>query len=175
MTRASNSNFTRGAQLWAHNIRMILQGVRNVCIFGIAFVLGLWVMRISGYMTFSTFYYFVIERIVWAKLEIGAFFYPKGEIGITFFSLEQQRFIARNALDFEHKFWHVTKHGDVVRGFFDWVVTHALMESILAFGMFTAFAFCMIITFTCPFLRTGVNKCCVLLIPRVTNLSICLM
>ena len=135
MTRASNSNFTRGAQLWAHNIRMILQGVRNVCIFGIAFVLGLWVMRISGYMTFSTFYYFVIERIVWAKLEIGAFFYPKGEIGITFFSLEQQRFIARNALDFEHKFWHVTKHGDVVRGFFDWVVTHALMESILAFGI----------------------------------------
>ena len=133
MTRASNNNFTRGAQLWAHNIRMILQGLRNVCIFGIAFVLGLWLWRIFQHMTLKTFYYFLIERIVWAKLSIGSFFYPKSVISINFYSLEQKQFLFRSAQDFEWKFWHVTKHGMVVRKFLDWVLTHALMESILAF------------------------------------------
>ena len=81
MSRASNSNFTRGAQLWAHNIRMILQGLRNVCIFGLVFVLGVLAVRISQYMNFSTFYYFLIERYVQFKLAVGAFFYGKGKMG----------------------------------------------------------------------------------------------
>ena len=109
MSRASNSNFTRGAQLWAHNIRMILQGLRNVCIFGLVFVLGVLAVRISQYMTFATFYYFLIERYVQFKLAVGAFFYGKGKIGITFYSLEQGRFIFRNAQDFEYKFWLSSK------------------------------------------------------------------
>ena len=32
MSSANNSNFTRGAQLWAHNIRMALQGLKNICV-----------------------------------------------------------------------------------------------------------------------------------------------
>ena len=133
MSRASNSNFTRGAQLWAHNIRMILQGLRNVCIFGLVFVLGVLAVRISQYMNFSTFYYFLIERYVQFKLAVGAFFYGKGKIGITFYSLEHHRFIFRNAQDFEYKFWHVTEHGLVIRRFLLWVVGHALIEVLLAF------------------------------------------
>lgn len=133
MSRASNSNFTRGAQLWAHNIRMILQGLRNVCIFGLAFVIGLLAVRISQYMTFASFYYFLIERYVQFKLAIGAFFYGKGKIGITFYSLEQHRFIFRNAQDFEYKFWQVTNHGLVIKRFSQWVAAQGITEVLLAF------------------------------------------
>jgi len=133
MSRASNSNFTRGAQLWAHNIRMILQGLRNVCIFGLAFVIGLLAVRISQYMTFASFYYFLIERYVQFKLAIGGFFYDKGKIGITFYSLEQHQFIFRNAQDFEYKFWQVTNHGVVIKRFSQWAAAQGLTEVLLAF------------------------------------------
>jgi hypothetical protein len=39
MSSASNSNFTRGAQLWAHNIRMAMQATKNICLFGLAAVM----------------------------------------------------------------------------------------------------------------------------------------
>ena len=133
MSRASNSNFTRGAQLWAHNIRMILQGLRNVCIFGLAFVIGLLAVRISQYMTFASFYYFLIERYVQFKLAFGGFFYDKGKIGITFYSLEQHQFIFRNAQDFEYKFWQVTNHGVVIKRFSQWAAAQGLTEVLLAF------------------------------------------
>ena len=133
MSRASNSNFTRGAQLWAHNIRMILQGLRNVCIFGLVVALGVLTVRIGQHMTFATFYYFLIERYVQFKLAVGAFFYGKGKIGITFYSLDQGKFVFKNAQDFIHKFWHVTEHGLVIRRFLLWVVAHALTEVLLAF------------------------------------------
>ena len=133
MSRASNSSFTRGAQLWAHNIRMILQGIRNICIVGLIVACGLWILRIYQHMTLTTFYYFLIERYVQLKLAIGAFFYGKGVIGITFYSLEQHRFIHRYALDFEYKFWNVTSHGLVVRKFMHWVMNYALTETLLAF------------------------------------------
>jgi type IV conjugative transfer system coupling protein TraD len=133
MSTASNSNFTRGAQLWAHNIRMILQGVRNVCVFGLFSVACLVIWRIGQYMTARTFYYLLIERYVQLKLAIGAFFYGKSSIGITFYSLEGQKFIYRTALDFEHKFWYVTEYGPLTLKFMQWAKNYALMEVMIAF------------------------------------------
>lgn len=133
MSSANNNNFTRGAQLWAHNIRMGLQGLKNICIFGLAFVFGLLAIRISQYMTFKTFYYFIIERYVQLKLCIGAFFYGKSKIGISFYSLGGGEFIYRGAEEFVYKFWHATGYGKMIDGFLGWMMQDAVSEVLLTF------------------------------------------
>ncbi len=130
---SSNSDFTRGAQLWAHNIRMGVQGAKNVCFVGLLCAIAVLVVRISQYMTFKTFYYFLIERYVQLKLIVGSFFYGTQQIGISFYSLQHGAFISRKALDFEHKFWHVTEFGQIARGFMEWVLGNAWLELSFAF------------------------------------------
>jgi type IV conjugative transfer system coupling protein TraD len=133
MTKANNSHFTRGAQVWAHNIRMAIQGIRNVCIWGIFFVFGVLIVRISQYMNLKACYYFLIELYVQIKLAVGQLFYAPQQIFITFYSPGSKQFITRSALDFQYKFWHGTEYGVAVSRFLNWVVNDALFELILAF------------------------------------------
>lgn len=133
MTAANNSNFTRGAQLWAHNMRMALQGAKNICLFGLAFVLILFFIRISQYMTIETFYYFIIERYVQLKLGIGAFFYSKAQIGIDFYSLSRGMFVHKGAEQYIYQFWYTTPYGGVVGSFIKWLMQDALYETVITF------------------------------------------
>ena len=84
MSPANNSNFTRGAQLWAHNMRMAVQGAKNICFFGLAVMLILLAVRIYQYLTFEAVYYFVVKCYVELKLSIGSFFYSKSLIGVDY-------------------------------------------------------------------------------------------
>ena len=133
MKQVSNSDFTRGAQLWAHNIRMILQGLRNVCLFGFVFTLGVLIVRICQYMTLKAFYYFMIERYVQVKLIIGSFYYGKHQIGITFYSLSDKQLVYRGATEFIYKFWNVTEYGAVANRFLAWCFYDALLELAWSF------------------------------------------
>lgn len=133
MSSANNSNFTRGAQLWAHNMRMALQGAKNICYFGLAFILGLLVVRLNQYMTFQTFYYFCIKCWAECKLSIGSFFYGKHQIGIDFYSINKGQFIHKGAEEFIHQFWYTTQYGVVINNFLVWLTQDALLEVTVAF------------------------------------------
>jgi len=136
---SSNSDFTRGAQLWAHNMRMGIQGAKNVCLVGLLCLVGLFMVRIGQYMTFRTFYYFLIERYAQAKLVIGSFFYGKEQITISFYSIQSETMISRRAVDFVYKFWNVTEFGTIARGFMSWATGNAWIELLLAFGYGSVF------------------------------------
>jgi hypothetical protein len=97
MASANNSNFTRGAQLWAHNMRMTIQGVKNICLFGLVVVLVLLAVRTYQYLTFESIYYFIVKCYVELKLSIGAFFYSKNQIGIDYYSLGGQKSLFTNS------------------------------------------------------------------------------
>ena len=97
MSSTNNSTFTRGAQLWAHNIRMGLQGVKNICLFDLIFVFLLLAYRVSQGLTFESIYCFMVERYVQLKLAIGSVFYGKGQIGIDYYSLRKSMYIHSGA------------------------------------------------------------------------------
>lgn len=86
MSEASNSHFTRGAQLWAHNIRMALQGCKNICIFGLAFIFFWFSYRVSQYMSWKALYYFAIERYASFKLALASIFVTNGTVEISFYT-----------------------------------------------------------------------------------------
>ena len=69
MSPANNSNFTRGAQLWAHNMRMAVQGAKNICFFGLAVMLILLAVRIYQYLTFEAVYYFVVKLYLFVSFK----------------------------------------------------------------------------------------------------------
>lgn len=133
MTKSSNSHFTRGAQLWAHNIRMCVQGFKNICLFGLLCMVCLLVHRVSQYMTFEAFYYLVIEQYVGAKLSISKFFSAKEQSYITFYSLMQQKWITLKLEEYSWTFWNTPKYVDVVSAFSIWAKNNALSESIYSF------------------------------------------
>ena len=133
LQKGSSDNYTRGAQLWAHRIRMLLQGLRNSSLFGLVTVFCWLCYRINEYMTFPAFYYFLIERYVRFKLAIGGIFWGKNLIGITFYSLEQKRFIFRPASEFIYKYWYVLSYGKRVEVFWWWFLSQGLIEMLLVF------------------------------------------
>jgi type IV conjugative transfer system coupling protein TraD len=133
LQKGSSDNYTRGAQLWAHRIRMLVQGLRNSSLFGLATVFCWLCYRINEYMTFAAFYYFLIERYVQFKLIMGEIFWGKTFIGITFYSLEQKQFIFRPALEFVHKFWYVLSYGERVEFFRKWFLSQGIIEMLLVF------------------------------------------
>ena len=135
MSPANNSNFTRGAQLWAHNMRMAVQGAKNICFFGLAVMLILLAVRIYQYLTFEAVYYFVVKCYVELKLSIGSFFYSKSLIGVDYYSLGKGIFVHKGAEEFIYQFWHVTKYGAVINKFLIWLINKALFEVTIAFAL----------------------------------------
>lgn len=142
---ANNNNFTRGAQLWAHNMRMIMQGAKNICLFGFVVVLVLFAIRCYQNLTFESVYYFVITCYVECKLSIGTFFYGKQLIGIDYYSLSKSIFVHKGAEEFIHQFWHVTPYGTIINRFFMWLIHDALFEIINAFLLGCIMAFILFI------------------------------
>jgi len=133
MSSASNSNFTRGAQLWAHNMRMIMQGVKNICFFGLAFIFGLIAFRLSQHMTFQTIYYFIIKCYVDFKLSIGAFFYGKHQIVIDFYSISKGHFVHMRAEEYNYLFWKVMPYGASINQVLLWAKQDAFFEVVVSF------------------------------------------
>ena len=135
MSSASNSNFTRGAQLWAHNMRMIMQGVKNICFFGLAFIFGLIAFRLSQYTTLQTIYYFIIKCYVDFKLSIGAFFYGKHQIVIDFYSINKGHFVHMRAEEYNYLFWKVMPYGASINQVLLWIKQDAFFEIVASFAV----------------------------------------
>jgi type IV conjugative transfer system coupling protein TraD len=135
MSSASNSNFTRGAQLWAHNMRMIMQGIKNICFFGLACIFGLIVFRLSQHTTFQTIYYFIIKCYVDFKLSIGAFFYGKHQIVIDFYSINKGHFVHMRAEEYNYLFWKVMPYGASINQVLLWVKQDAFFEVVASFAV----------------------------------------
>ena len=135
MSSASNSNFTRGAQLWAHNMRMILQGVKNICFFGLACIFGLIVFRLYQHTTFQTIYYFIINCYVDLKLSIGAFFYGKHQIVIDFYSINKGHFVHMRAEEYNYLFWKVMPYGASINQVLLWIKQDAFFEVVASFAV----------------------------------------
>lgn len=146
MALSNNSNFTRGAQLWAHNIRMSFQGGRNICIVGLLSCASWFIARIYQYLDFATIYYFAIERYVSLKIEIGSLFYNNSKFFVNFYSLQKQKFVTWNAKDFQHRFWNITEHGKLMKSFKNWVFTESLFEMLCVF-LISCFVILIIFTY----------------------------
>ena len=107
MSSTNNNNFTRGAQLWAHNMRMAIQGVKNICFVGLGFVLILLVIRCCQYLTFETIYYFLIQYYAEFKLDVAPLFGPQPVIFIDYYSLSKGVFVHIGAEQFIDDFFHI--------------------------------------------------------------------
>ena len=135
MSSARNSNFTRGAQLWAHNMRMIMQGVKNICFFGLACIFVLIAFRLSQHTTLQTIYYFIINCYVDLKLSIGAFFYGKHRIVIDFYSISKGHFVHMRAEEYNYLFWKVMPYGASINQILLWIKQDAFFEIVASFAV----------------------------------------
>ncbi|WP_347939416.1 type IV secretion system DNA-binding domain-containing protein [Rickettsia oklahomensis] len=141
----NQNNFTRGSQIFAHQMRMLGQGSINALTIGLIFTV-VWLMwRTYQKLSLVSLYYFIIERYAQLKLAIGEYFYPISQIGIKFYYLEQKAWVYRNAEEFVHKFWHVTPHSHNINQFGQFLLHSAWPEGIIVFtiSMFTAIIFFM--------------------------------
>ncbi|AFC74907.1 type IV secretory system Conjugative DNA transfer family protein [Rickettsia parkeri str. Tate's Hell] len=141
----NQNNFTRGSQIFAHQMRMLGQGSINALIAGLVFTV-VWLMwRIYQKLSLVSLYYFIIERYAELKLAIGEHFYPIDQIGIKFYYLEQKAWVYCNAEEFIHKFWHITPHSHNINQLGQFLLHSAWQEGIITFtiGLFTAIIFFM--------------------------------
>lgn len=135
MSSASNNSFTRGAQLWAHNIRMGVQATRNLMMVGLLADVCLLLLRSIEYMGFKCIYYLIIERYANLKLTFYKLLAPKVLSEITFYSLSSGEFITRSTDDFIYRFWQVTIYGQQVRDFYGWIISYGAIELAIVFGL----------------------------------------
>ncbi|KJV76637.1 F sex factor N terminal family protein [Rickettsia hoogstraalii str. RCCE3] len=141
----NQNNFTRGSQIFAHQMRMLGQGSINALMIGLVSVVVWLMFRTFQKLSLISLYYFIIERYVQLKLAIGEYFYPIDQISIQFYYLEQKAWVYRNAEEFVHKFWHVTQHSHNINKFGQFLLHSAWQEGIITFtiGLFTAIIFFM--------------------------------
>ncbi|MFP3034608.1 MAG: TraD N-terminal domain-containing protein [Candidatus Tisiphia sp.] len=90
MSYQNQNNFTRGSQIFAHQMRMLGQGSINALMIGAVSVLAWLMLRIFQKLSLLSLYYFIIERYVQLKLVIGQYFYSLEQIGIEFYYIEYQ-------------------------------------------------------------------------------------
>ena len=129
----NQNNFTRGSQIFAHQLRMFGQGSKNSSLAGLVLTITWLICRIYQKLSLRDIYYFIIERYVQLKLTIGEYFYPIDQIGINFYYLEKKTWVYRNARSFVYKFWHVTSHGARINKFGQFLLHSALIEAIIVF------------------------------------------
>ena len=85
MSHYNQNNFTRGSQIFAHQMRMLGQGSINSVIAGLIFSIIWLILRVLQQLSLISLYYFIIERYAQLKLIIGEHFYPLEQIGIKFY------------------------------------------------------------------------------------------
>ena len=129
----NQNNFTRGSQIFAHQLRMFGQGSKNSVIAGLVLTIAWLIWRIYQKLSLRDVYYFIIERYVQLKLTIGEYFYPINQIGIKFYYLEQNTWVYRNARGFVYKFWNITAHGAKINEFEQFLLRSAWIEGIIVF------------------------------------------
>ncbi|MGI4753251.1 MAG: type IV secretion system DNA-binding domain-containing protein [Janthinobacterium lividum] len=135
MNIQEQGRFTRGAQIFAHQIRMLTQGITNALTVGLT-ASCLWlIFRVLQKINILSLYYYIIECYVQLKLDIGQHFYDISQIGITFYDVKGQEWIYRSAEEFVHKFWYVTKHGPQIANFGSWLADSAAFEVLGVFGL----------------------------------------
>ncbi|HJD59009.1 MAG TPA: Flp pilus assembly complex ATPase component TadA, partial [Rickettsia endosymbiont of Ceroptres masudai] len=133
MSYQNQNNFTRGSQIFAHQMRMLGQGSINALMIGLVSVVVWLLLRTFQKLSSLSLYYFLIERYVQLKLAIGQHFYSLQQIGIKFYYIEQKAWVYRNAKEFIHKFWHVTPHANSINEFWEFLLHSALQEIIIVF------------------------------------------
>ncbi|NRB11502.1 MAG: type IV secretion system DNA-binding domain-containing protein [Rickettsiaceae bacterium] len=139
----SKHNFIRGSQLWAHYVRMLIQGIKNTFIVGVCFSFLIIIFRIFEYLTFTDIYYFFIQCYAWLKLEIFGISYDKAKIGINIYSLKQGKFIYCSAESFVWHFWYLTPYGKRIIMLFNWLTLEGIIEAFKFFwiGIFVGSLF----------------------------------
>jgi len=135
MQPQNQNNFTRGSQIFAHQLRMFGQGSINAVMVGVVFAVIWLLWRIYQKLSLISLYYFVIERYARLKLTIGEYFYSINQIGIKFYYLEQKAWVYRNAKEFIHKFWHVTPHSHNINQFRQFLLYSAWLELLIVFTL----------------------------------------
>ncbi|MCX4084146.1 type IV secretion system DNA-binding domain-containing protein [Rickettsia hoogstraalii] len=133
MSYQNQNNFTRGSQIFAHQLRMFGQGSINALIAGVVFTVIWLIWRAFQKLSLISLYYFIIERYAQLKLVIGEHFYPISQIGIKFYYIEQKAWIYRNAKEFVHKFWYVTPHSHNINQIKEFLLHSAWQEIIIVF------------------------------------------
>ncbi len=76
----NQNNFTRGSQIFAHQLRMFSQGSINALTAGLVCTVSWLIWRVFQKLSLLSLYYFVIERYTQLKLAIGEHFYPIDQI-----------------------------------------------------------------------------------------------
>lgn len=135
MNIQEQGRFTRGAQIFAHQIRMLTQGITNALTVGLTASCMWLIFRILQKINILSLYYYCIECYVQLKLAVGQYFYDISQIGITFYDVKRQEWIYRSAEDFIHKFWYVTKYGSNIAGFGSWLAGSAAFEVFCVFAL----------------------------------------
>ncbi|EER20885.1 MULTISPECIES: type IV secretion system DNA-binding domain-containing protein [spotted fever group] len=135
MNIQEQGRFTRGAQIFAHQIRMLTQGITNALTVGLTASCMWLIFRIFQKVNILSLYYYFIECYVQLKLAVGTYFYDISQIGITFYDVKRQEWIYRSAEEFVYKFWHVTKYGSNITSFGSWLAGSAAFEVLCVFGL----------------------------------------
>ncbi|AAY62295.1 Putative conjugative transfer protein TraD_F (plasmid) [Rickettsia felis URRWXCal2] len=135
MNIQEQGRFTRGAQIFAHQIRMLTQGITNALTVSLTASCMWLIFRILQKINILSLYYYCIECYVQLKLAVGQYFYDISQIGITFYDVKRQEWIYRSAEDFIHKFWYVTKHGTQITSFGSWLAGSAAFEVLGVFAL----------------------------------------
>lgn len=135
MNIQEQGRFTRGAQIFAHQIRMLTQGITNALTVSLTASCMWLIFRVLQKINILSLYYYFIECYVQLKLAIGQHFYDISQIGITFYDVKGQEWIYRSAEEFVHKFWYVTKHGAQITSFGSWLTRSAAFEVLCVFGL----------------------------------------
>ncbi len=131
----NQNNFTRGSQIFAHQLRMFGQGSINAIMVGLLLTIIWLIWRMYQKLSLISLYYFSIERYVQLKLAVGQYFYPINQIGIKFYYLEQKSWVYRNAGTFIDKFWNITPYGTKIEQFKQFLLHSALLEGIIVFAI----------------------------------------
>ncbi|HJD59793.1 MAG TPA: hypothetical protein LFW20_03900 [Rickettsia endosymbiont of Omalisus fontisbellaquei] len=122
MKSQKQDSFTRGSQVFAHQVQMFVQGCINSFIVGLVLTVIWIIIRSCHKITYIGLYYFLIERYVQIKLLIGQFFYHTSRIGIKFYYLKKQKLVYCSAENFIDKFWLNTPYSKQVDGFSKFII-----------------------------------------------------
>lgn len=94
-------------------------------------------------MGFKAIYYLIIERYVQLKLLLAQVISSQEQVLISFFAIDRGHIITRDALEFQYRFWNVTKYGKAAGECLAWLRNDAIFELVIAFiaGSFCGFIF----------------------------------
>ena len=136
------SSFTRGSQIFLHNIRMMGQGIKAILTLNIS-ISCIWIFyRCFQKLQLPDLYYFACERFATLKLIIGEGFYNPQQIMISVYDFNLGITRTLTAFEYKKRIWDGDVGGRGLK-FWEFLTGNALNELfyIFLFGLILSYVF----------------------------------